>query len=217
GRKGGKTRLGPAAPEFEDEHVLPALTKETVRIIGSQAAAAKAGQPFFIYLPFASPHTPIAPTSEWRDKSGLNRYADFVMQTDNAIGQVVDAIDKAGLRDNTLIVVTSDNGCSPQAKFDELTAKGHNPSYVFRGTKADIFEGGHHIPFIVRWPAKVKAGTKTDQTVWLGDFLATWAEIVGAKLPDNAGEDSVSILPVLEGRAKGPIHEAVVHHSINGP
>ncbi|OAI55312.1 arylsulfatase [Planctomyces sp. SCGC AG-212-M04] len=216
GREGGKTRLGPAAPEFEDEHVLPALTKEVVRIIGTHAASAKSGQPFFIYLPFASPHTPIAPTSEWRDKSGLNRYADFVMQTDNAIGQVVDAIDKAGLRDNTLIVVTSDNGCSPQAKFDELLAKGHNPSYVFRGTKADIFEGGHHIPFIVRWPAKVKAGTKTDQTVWLGDLLATCAEIVGAKLPDNAGEDSVSLLPVLEGRDKGPIHEAVIHHSING-
>jgi arylsulfatase A-like enzyme len=216
GRPGGKTRLGPAAPEFEVEQVLPALAKETIRIIDSRAAAAKGGQPFFIYLPFASPHTPIAPAEEWRDKSGLNRYADFVMQTDHAIGQIVDAIDKAGLRENTLIIVTSDNGCSPQAKFDELIAKGHNPSYVFRGTKADIFEGGHHIPFLVRWPARVKAGTKTDQTVWLGDFLATCAEIVGARLPENAGEDSVSLLSILESRATGPIHEAVVHHSING-
>ena len=216
GRPGGKTRLGPAAPEFEDEHVLPALTKETIRIVETQAAGAKAGQPFFIYLPLASPHTPIAPTAEWRGRSGLNPYADFVMQTDDAIGQVVDAVDKAGLRDNTLIIVTSDNGCSPQAKYEELTAKGHNPSYVFRGTKADVFEGGHHVPFLVRWPAKVKAGSTTDQLVWLGDFMATAAEIIGAKLPDNAGEDSVSILPILEGRATGPIHEAVVHHSING-
>ncbi|HVJ84702.1 MAG TPA: arylsulfatase [Caulifigura sp.] len=216
GRPGGKTRLGPAAPDFEDELVLPALTKETIRIVETQAAATKTGQPFFIYLPLASPHTPIAPTAEWRGRSGLNPYADFVMQTDDAIGQVVDAIDKAGLRDNTLIIVTSDNGCSPQAKYDELTAKGHNPSHIFRGTKADIFEGGHHVPFLVRWPAKVKAGSTTDQLVWLGDFMATAAEIVGAKLPDNAGEDSVSILPVLEGRATAPIHEAVVHHSING-
>jgi arylsulfatase A-like enzyme len=217
GREKGKTRLGPGAPEFEDEHVLPALTKETIRIIGSQATAAKSGKPFFIYLPFASPHTPIAPTAQWRDKSGLNRYADFVMETDHAIGQIVDAIDQAGLRDNTLVVVTSDNGCSPQAKFDEdLIPRGHNPNYVFRGNKADIFEGGHHIPFIVRWPAKVKAGTSTDQTVWLGDLMATCAEIVAAKLPDNAGEDSVSILPVLEGRASRPVHEAIIHHSING-
>ncbi|HVJ66438.1 MAG TPA: arylsulfatase [Caulifigura sp.] len=216
GRSGGKTRLGPGAPEFEDEHVLPALTKEAIRIVETQASKAKSGSPFFIYLPFASPHTPIAPTAEWRDKSGLNRYADFVMQTDHAIGQVVDAIDRAGLRDNTLIVVTSDNGCSPQAQYEELLPKGHNPSYVFRGTKADIFEGGHHIPFLVRWPAKVKAGSTTDQTVWLGDLMATCAEIVGAKLPDNAGEDSVSILPILEGRATKPVHEAVVHHSING-
>jgi len=216
GREGGKTRLGPGAPDFEDEHVLPALTKETIRIVESQAAAAKAGNPFFIYMPLASPHTPIAPTAEWRGKSGLNPYADFVMQTDHCIGQVVDAINAAGLKENTLIVVTSDNGCSPQAKYEELLPKGHNPSSVFRGTKADIFEGGHHIPFIVRWPARVKAGTQADQTVWLGDLMATCAEIVGTRLPDDAGEDSVSYLPVLEGRATGPVHEAVVHHSING-
>jgi arylsulfatase A len=216
GREGGKTRLGPAAPEFEDEHVLPGLTKEAIRIVEKNAAAAKEGKPFFIYLPLASPHTPIAPTAEWRGKSGLNPYADFVMQTDDSIGQVVDAIDRAGLKDNTLIVVTSDNGCSPRAEYGDLLPKGHNPSYVFRGTKADIFEGGHHVPFIVRWPAKVKSGTTTDQVVWLGDLMATCADIVGSKLPDNAGEDSVSILPVLEGRATGPVHEAVVHHSING-
>ncbi len=216
GREGGKTRLGPAAAEFEDHHVLPALTRETIRIIESQAAAAKAGKPFFIYVPLASPHTPICPTPPWQGKSGLNPYADFVMETDDCIGQMVDAIDKAGLKDNTLVIVTSDNGCSPQAKYEELLEKGHNPSHVFRGHKADIFEGGHRVPFLVRWPAKVKAGTTTDQLVWLGDLMATAAEIVGVKLPDSAGEDSVSILPVLEGRATRPIHEAVVHHSING-
>src|SRR5438093_8195102 len=115
--------------------------------------------------------------------SGLNPYADFVMQTDAALGQVLDALDRNGLIGSTLFIVTSDNGCSPQAKFEELVPKGHNPSFVFRGHKADIFDGGHHIPFIARWPARVKAGTKSDQITCLTDFMATVAEIVGEKLP----------------------------------
>jgi arylsulfatase A len=216
GRPGGMTRLGPAAPDFEVEHVLPALTKKAVEYIGQRAEAAKAGQPFFLYLPFASPHTPIAPTAPWQEKSGLNPYADFVMQTDAALGQVLDALDKNGLADSTLLIVTSDNGCSPQAKFDELLAKGHNPSYVFRGTKADIFEGGHRIPFLVRWPRHVSAGTKSEQTTCLTDFAATCADILGLKLPDDAAEDSVSMLPALLGKANKPLREATVHHSING-
>lgn len=216
GRTGGMTRLGPAAPEFEAHQVLPRLTEKTVEYISQRAAAAKTGQPFFLYLPLASPHTPIAPTEAWLGKSSLNPYADFVMQTDDALGKILDALDKNGLADNTLIVVTSDNGCSPQAKFEELVPKGHNPSYVFRGHKADIFEGGHRIPFLVRWPGHVKAGATSDQTTCLTDFLATTADIVGGKLPAEAAEDSVSMLPALLGKAEKPLREAIVHHSING-
>jgi arylsulfatase A-like enzyme len=210
------TRLGPAAPGFEVEDVLPMLTKKMVEFVSAHAEASKSGKPFFLYLPLNAPHTPIAPTAEWRGKSGLNPYADFVMQTDATVGAVLDALDKAGVAENTLVIMTSDNGCSPQAKFDELLAKGHNPSYEFRGTKADIFDGGHHVPFLVHWPAKVKAGSRSDQIVCLTDFLATCADIVGEKLPDNAAEDSVSILAALEGRAEKPLREAIVHHSING-
>jgi len=112
--------------------------------------------------------------------------------------------------------VTSDNGCSPYAQFDELLAKGHNPNHIFRGHKADIYEGGHHVPFLVRWPARVKAGMTTDGLLCLTDFLATGAEIVGATLPDGAGEDSVSFLPALLGRTASPPRPAVVHHSANG-
>jgi arylsulfatase A len=216
GRTGGMTRKGPAAPDFEAEDVLPVLTKQAVAYIGERAADAKAGKPFFLYMPLASPHTPIVPKAEWQGRSKLNPYADFVMQTDYALGQLLDALDQQGLTDNTLLIVTSDNGCSPQAKFEELVPLGHNPSYVFRGHKADIFEGGHRIPFLARWPGHIQAGSKSEQTSCLTDFMATAAEIVGSKLPDDAAEDSVSMLPAFLGKANQPLREATVHHSING-
>lgn len=213
GRESGRTRKGPAAPEFKVTDVLPTLTKKATEYIARQA---KAGQPFFLYLPFASPHSPIATAADWQGKSGLNPYADFVMQTDWSIGEVLKALDEHGMQENTLVIITSDNGCSPQAKFEELLAKGHNPNSIYRGHKADIFEGGHRIPFIARWPAKVKAGSESDQTLCLTDLMATCADILNIDLPKTAGEDSVSILPALEGKAEEPLREAVVHHSING-
>lgn len=215
-RPGGKSRQGPAAPGFDVDQVLPRLTEKAVAYIAERAPHARDGQPFFLYLPFASPHTPIAPTEPWQGKSGLNPYADFVMQTDWAIGQVLEALEQHGLADNTLVIATSDNGCSPQARMEELKEKGHHPSGIYRGHKADIYEGGHRVPFVVRWPAKVKPGQRCDQTVCLTDLMATAAQIVGAKLPDDAGEDSVSLLPALLGQADRPLREATVHHSING-
>ncbi len=206
-------RTGAAAPSFEAKDVLPKLAKKAAEYI---TAKSKESAPFFLYLPLNSPHTPILPTKEWQGKSGLSDYGDFVMETDWAVGEVLAALDKSGIADNTLIFFTSDNGCSPAAKVDELESKGHFPSELRRGYKADIWDGGHRIPFIVRWPAKIKAGSRTDQITCLADLMATSAEIVGAKLPDNAGEDSVSILPVLLGTAKEPVREAVVHHSISG-
>lgn len=210
------TRLGPAAESFEAADVLPRLTEKAVGYIAQRAAHARQGKPFFLYLPFASPHTPIAPTKEWQGKSGLNHYADFVLQNDHCLGQVLKALDDHGLSDNTLLVVTSDNGCSPLVDFPELAKLGHRPSYVFRGAKADIFEGGHRVPLIVRWPGRVKPGTQCEQTICHVDLLATCAELVGAKLPDDAGEDSSSILPALNGKLDTPLREATVHHSANG-
>jgi len=211
GRSGAMTRQGPAAPGFDVADVLPALTERAVKYVQDRA---KTRQPFFLYLPLASPHTPIAPTPEWQDKSGLNPYADFVLQTDHSLGQLLQCIDDAGIADNTLLVVTSDNGCSPQAKYEELLPKGHNPSYVFRGTKADIYEGGHRVPFLVRWPGKVKPGTQTDRLTCLTDVFATCADVLGIPIPNNAAEDSVSFLPTLLGTQQ--TRDAVVHHSING-
>ena len=207
----GEARPGPTAPGFEVEHVLPEFTRRAVRYIDERAGT---GQPFFLYLPLASPHTPIAPNKEWIGRSGLNLYADFVMETDWAVGEVLAALDRNGIARDTLVVFTSDNGCSPQARIEELAAKGHAVNGALRGHKADIFDGGHRVPFFVRWPARVKPAV-SDQLLCLTDVFATIAEITGAKVAENAGEDSFSFLNVLLG--KGPsAREAVVHHSIAG-
>ncbi len=204
-------RLGPAAPDFEVENVLPTFARKAVEYIAARAAT---GRPFFLYLPLNAPHTPIAPNPPWRGKSGINLYAYFVMETDWAIGEVLTALDRAGVAKDTLLVFTSDNGCSPSAQIEVLQEKGHAVSGPLRGHKADVFDGGHRVPFFVRWPAKVKPAV-SDQLICLTDILATCAEVVGIRLPATAGEDSYSFLPNLTGPGKSA-RDAVVHHTITG-
>ena len=206
-------RKGPAGADFEAVDVLPKITAETVSIIKSQANSDK---PFFIYFPLNAPHTPIVPDENWKGKSGINRYGDFTMQVDWTVGQVLGALDDTGIAENTLVIFTTDNGCSPQAKIPELEAAGHDQNYIYRGHKADIFEGGHRVPFVARWPAKVKPGTRNELTVGQLDLLATAAEIVHAEIPDDAAEDSVSFLPILLGDTETPIRESIVSQSIGG-
>ena len=212
--KNGWWRKGPTSPDFDHEDVLPNLTRRAVKYVKEQA---KKKKPFFLYLALPSPHTPVLPTPEFKGKSGLeSAYADFVTMTDDTVKQILDALKEGGADQNTLFIFTSDNGCSPEADFAELEEQGHDPSSIYRGHKADIFEGGHRVPFIVRWPARVKAGTSCDDPTCLTDLLATMAEILSQKLPADAGEDSVSMLPNLVGEPKQPVREAIVHHSING-
>lgn len=206
-------RTGPAAAGFEAVDVLPTLTQKAVEFVAAQA---KTGNPFFLYMPLNSPHTPIVPSKAWQGKSNLGAYGDFVMETDWAVGEVLAALDKADIGGNTLVILTSDNGCSKAAGIPKLQEQGHYPSGDMRGSKADIFDGGHRIPFIARWPDRIKAGSRCDQTICQIDLMATSADIAGFKLPDNVGEDSVSILPALLGEDQSPLHTAVVHHSING-
>jgi len=196
--------------------MLPRLGRQAVDYIAGRAAAARAGRPFFLYLPLTSPHTPILPSADWKGSSGLGDYADFVMQTDALVGDVLRALSEHGIADETLVIFTADNGCSPQAGTGDLEAKGHFASARLRGYKADIWEGGHRVPFIARWPGRVPAGRTSAQLICHTDLLATLAEMVGEQLPEDAGEDSVSILPALLGRDRAPLREAVVHHSING-
>lgn len=214
--KNAFTREGPGSPGFRGEDVLPAFTQRAVKIISEKAADAKNGKPFFLYMPLNSPHTPIVPSEKWLGKSGLSTYADFVMETDDAIGQIMTATEQNGIAQDTLLIVTSDNGCSPSADFPLHLSKGHNPSYNMRGHKADIFDGGHRVPFIVRWPAQIKGGQKTAQLTCLTDLMATTADILGQKLPDNAAEDSFSFLPALTGQKSDAARPNIIHHSING-
>ena len=210
----GWWRKGPTAPDFDHKKVMEEFTTRSIAYIKERA---KTGQPFFLYLPYSSPHTPVLPTEEYVGKSGLeSAYADFVFMNDAHIGKIMAAVEEAGIAENTLVIFTSDNGCSPEANFKELEAQGHDPSAQYRGHKADIFEGGHRVPFVVRWPAKIKAGSTCADVTCVTDLLATCADILGATLPADAGEDSVSMLPNLLGTAKGAVREATVHHSING-
>lgn len=207
-------REGPIAPDFRHEEVLPLLTKKAKDFIGRQA---RTGNPFFLYFPLPAPHTPILPSPEFRGKSETNEYGDFCLQVDDVVGQIEETLVRHGLVENTILVFTSDNGCSPMADFDELAGFGHNPSHVFRGHKADIYEGGHRIPLVVRWPGEIRPRTVSDETVCLSDLMATCADILGAALPGNAGEDSISNLPAWRGqKLDSSLREATVHHSIDG-
>jgi arylsulfatase A len=207
-------RKGPISKDFVHEDGLPNFVN---RAIGFIEKNSNAGNPFFLYLPLPAPHTPILPTAEWKGKSGLNPYGDFVMMLDFYVGQIANAVKAAGIENNTLIVFTSDNGCSTAANYKVLLEKGHNSSSIYRGTKADIFEGGHRVPFIVKWPEAIKGGSISDKTICTTDFIATCAEIVNYKLQPNEAEDSFSMLPLLTNKKpKKYAREATVHHSING-
>ncbi len=187
---------GPALKHWKLEPILPTLAERATQFI---ARHAQAKQPFLLYLPLTSPHTPLAVNDEWRGRSGLNPFADFVMETDAVVGRVLEALETAGIADDTFVLFTADNGSAPYVGAKELEARGHFPSGPLRGYKADVWEGGHRVPFIVRMPKVVEPGTVCDRLVHQADLMATLADIWDVKLPDDAGEDSFSLWPLLRG------------------
>lgn len=204
---------GPSMPYWHFEQLLPTWAKKADAYITERATNK---EPFYLYLPMTSPHTPLAVNSRWRGKSGLNnQYADLVMETDDIFGKVLDSLKKNGLTDDTLVLFASDNGCAHYIGAKEMESQGHFPSARYRGYKSDAWDGGHRIPHIVRWPGVVKPGTVSDQLVCLSDLMATCADILGESLPDSVAEDSVSMLPLFNGVDK-PVRESMVHHSITG-
>jgi arylsulfatase A-like enzyme len=205
-------RPGPATEDFEAIDVLDKLVTEAVEYISDYSS----NKPFFIYMPLPSPHTPIVPSKQWQGKSDLGHYGDYMMQTDDIVGQVVQALEAKGLSDNTILIVTSDNGCSKAAGISSLEKQGHFPSAQYRGSKADLWEGGHRVPFFVKWPKVVQAGSVCDELICLTDLLATCAELEGEKLPANAGEDSESILPLLKGEPSEFSRQGIINHSVSG-
>lgn len=214
--KSGKPyiREGIAAPGFNERDVLPEMTRRALAWLDKQSA----DTPFFLYFPLPAPHTPVVPIEKFRGKSKAGEYGDFVVQCDWVVGQVIETLKQRGVANNTLLIVTSDNGSSPHGfPIKEEIQYQHATSHIYKGRKSHTYEGGHRVAFIASWPARMKAGSVCDEPICHTDLLATCAEIVGEKLPDGAGEDSVSILPLLEGRKlDGPLREAVVHHSLNG-
>jgi arylsulfatase A-like enzyme len=163
----------------------------------------------FLYMPLAAPHTPWLPTGKFDGSTKSGMYGDFVSQVDAAIGQVLATLDKHKLTDNTLVFFTSDNG--PVWYAEDVKKYAHRSVGPLRGMKGDAWEGGHHMPFVARWPGKIKPGSSSDEVICFTDMLATFAAIVGDKIPEDAGEDSYNILPAMLGqKCDKPIREATV-------
>lgn len=204
------------APGFLDSEVLKIFTDKAVQYIHERAADNKEGQPFFLYLPYTSPHLPLCPAEVFIGKSEIGLYGDFMMETDYRLGQVLDALDENGLTENTLVIFSSDNG--PESIYHErIDQYGHYSNWKLKGGKRDIYEGGHRVPFLVRWPDVIEAGRQCSEPVSQADLLATFADILGVSLPDNAGEDSYSILPAFIGEEYPiPVRGPLVMHSFRG-
>jgi arylsulfatase A-like enzyme len=210
--KNQASKPGPALKGWTLEGILPALTDRAAAFL---TESAKTPEPFLLFFSLTTPHTPLSVNKEWKGKSGLNGFADLVMETDAEIGRLLETLKQSGEAENTIVIFTSDNGCAPYAGAQELEAAGHFPSGPLRGYKADAWEGGHRVPFIVRWPGTVKPGTTSKHLVHQADLMRTFADAIGTKLPDNAGEDSHSLMPLLKGGDQ-PIRTNAVSTSIHG-
>lgn len=205
-------RAGAKAPHFDIPQVLPSLTEKAVSVIEDRSK--KKDVPFFLYFALPSPHTPWVALPEYKNTSKAGDYGDYVVEVDAMIGKVLKALDDNGLRENTLVIVTSDNGAD--WKIEDAARYPHRANADWRGEKADVWEAGHRIPFMARWPGHIKPGTVSNETASLTDLFATAAAIVHAPLPKDGAEDSFNILPALLGTNKQPIRKTIVDHSIDG-
>jgi arylsulfatase A len=204
-------RKGPIAPGFDIEQVLPTLTSKAETIIRERAGKA---QPLFLYLPLTGPHTPWMPLKQNQGRSKAGIYGDFVTQVDDTLGRILKAVDDAGAASNTLVIFTSDNGAD--WKEEDKAKFAHRSNANWRGEKADVWDGGHRVPFLARWPGQVPKGSVSSQLGCLTDLMGTSAAISGFSLPRDAGEDSFNLLPAYRGTARRPIRDAIVHHSSEG-
>ena len=219
-------RRGELATNLAPERVLDDLVDQASDFIRRQA---RQNQQFFLYLPLTAPHKPVWPAKRFEGKTELGPYGDFIVHVDAAVGGVMDAIDDANVKENTLVIVTSDNGSfmyrlngvedpdhTDDPTIQAYRSLNHMANYVYRGTKADIWEGGHRVPFLVRWPGEVEAGSTQREAVCLTDVFATLAEIIGQDLPEDVAGDSFSLLSLMRGGTWTRPRPPVIHHSSGG-
>ncbi len=203
------------APDFVDSACLTKFTDQAIKWIESKAEEAKTGHPFFLYLPLTSPHKPVIPIGAFRGKSDAGAYGDFMIETDWHVGRILELLDRLELTRDTLVMFSSDNG--PENTWRERSDRfEHQSNGLFREGKRSIYEGGHRVPFFIRWPMKVPAGTTCDDPICQTDLLATLAELLGQSLPDDAGEDSISFYAALLNSKMQHDRPPIIHHSAAG-
>jgi arylsulfatase A len=204
------------APDFIDNQCLTRFTDKAIEWMRGKADEAKSGKPFFVYLPYTAPHYPVCPLPEFWGQGECGAYGEFVIETDHHVGRVLQFLEESELDEDTMIVFSSDNG--PEKSWKERIEEfGHDSSDIYKGGKRDIYEGGHRVPFFVRWPGGIKEpGRSWDKLVGQVDLLATFAELVGAELPEKAGEDSQSFVPVLFDPQSGYERLPLINHGNDG-
>lgn len=213
---------GLMAPGWTFENIMPTLKDKAIDYIKNTSGKRDSDKPFFIYFAATTPHTPIAPTEQFIGTSKAHRIGDFVQQLDWEVGQIMEALKEEGLDQNTLIIFTSDNGpmhwdgSNMQGGLNSIFRHGHNPSYIFRGKKSDVWEAGHRIPFVAYWPGQIPANTVSDEIISLVDLMGTCAGIVGTELPQGVGEDSYNILPALKAENTTPVRKVLLNYSGGG-
>jgi len=208
-------RPGIASPGFHPERVLSDLTSRAVEYIRSRGS--QKDRPFFLYLALTTPHTPVMPTAAFRGRTGIGVYGDFVAETDAAVGEVLGALDRSGFAPSTLVIFISDNGPAPLGGIAEAASHGHDASGGWRGVKGGLYEAGHRVPFVVRWPGLVPAGGTSTRLIGTTDVVATLADLVGARLPHEGAEDSISFSANLADPTRAMKRdEALILHSQAG-
>jgi arylsulfatase A len=215
----------PKAKDYNPVDAMPLITQKALEYIDWNVRE-RPGEPFFLYFPTPAIHDPILPSPEFSGKSDVGPYGDFVMQTDAAVGQIIAKIDEYGLRENTLIILTSDNGGHGKAGLGSVeetpfgsvyTRYGHKMNGNWRGLKGSFWEGGHRVPFIASWPGHIAPASVDNNLIVLEDLMATFAAILGVELPAGSAEDSYNILPYLDGTHTGPpIREYTVLNTFYG-
>ena len=198
---------GPCTPDWDQAKVLPRMTERAIDYLRKRGNSND--QPFLLYFPLTAPHVPIVPPGRFAGKSVYGPYGDFVHYVDWIVGRIAATLEETGAAANTLVVFTSDNGSYAG------NLKGHRPNGSLRGRKGQIFEGGHRVPLIIRWPEQVAAGSRNDQLVGLNDLPATLAAILESPIEEGEAEDSINLLPTLRDPGK-PVRDSLVHHSVSG-